>query len=132
MFIAFGPPAFLVVQAVPEGAVPLGVLQLVSGLAFPPGLILVMVAGEGLLAAAALETGGQKTARGAGAGFASDILADMLVCLAVWMTFAVRSVTGISPVGHDRAGLPVRPGPRGLKGGAAPPAALSRCGPVRP
>lgn len=149
VFIAFGSVAFLVVQAVPDGAVPFGILQFASGVAFSLGLILVMIAGaelftgntlmlgrwyagvsgvpailrawalawignlagsvfvvalfvaaggheagEGLLAAAALDTGGEKTAKGAGAIFASGILANMLVCLAVWMTFAARSTQG--------------------------------------
>ncbi|WP_195759851.1 formate/nitrite transporter family protein [Paracoccus sp. S-4012] len=149
VFIAFGSIAFLVVMAVPEGAVPFGILQAAAGLAFSGGLLLVIVAGaelftgntlmlgrwyagqsplsailkawapawignlagsifvvalfiaaggheagEGLLASAALDTGGEKTAKGAGAIFASGILANMLVCLAVWMTFAARTVQG--------------------------------------
>ena len=149
IFIGFGSIAFLVVKAVPDAAVPFGVLQFASGLAFSLGLVLVVVAGaelftgntlmlvrrysgesalsdilgawalawlgnlagsifvvalffaaggheagDGLLAGAALEVAGDKTAKGAWATFTSGILANMLVCLAVWMTFAARSVQG--------------------------------------
>lgn len=51
-------------------------------------------AGEGLFSAAALDIAGQKTAKGAGQTFASGILANMLVCLAVWMSFAARTTQG--------------------------------------
>lgn len=51
-------------------------------------------AGDGLMQAAILDTAGSKTAKGAGAIFASGILANMLVCLAVWMTFAARTLPG--------------------------------------
>ncbi|MDO5370304.1 formate/nitrite transporter family protein [Paracoccus sp. (in: a-proteobacteria)] len=51
-------------------------------------------AGEGLLASAALDVAGQKTAKSAGATFASGILANMLVCLAVWMSYAARTTQG--------------------------------------
>jgi formate/nitrite transporter len=149
VFIAFGSIFSLVVLSVPEGAVPFGVLQLLAGLAFSLGLILVMIAGaelftgntlmvtlwlqqengwsevgrawalaylgnfagslfvvvlftlsgghaagDGLFAAAALDLAGDKTAMGAPALLASGILANMLVCLAVWMTFAARTVQG--------------------------------------
>jgi formate/nitrite transporter len=149
VFIAFGSVFSLVVLSVPDGAVPFGVLQLLAGLAFSLGLILVMIAGaelftgntlmvtlwlqdenswsevlrawalayvgnlggslfvvvlfvvaggheagDGLFAAAAVELAGDKTAMGAPAILASGVLANMLVCLAVWMTFAARTVQG--------------------------------------
>jgi formate/nitrite transporter len=149
VFIAFGSVFSLVVLSAPEAAVPFGVLQLLAGLAFSLGLILVIVAGaelftgntlmvtlwlqdenswseilrawglaylgnlvgslfvvvlfvvaggheagDGLFAAAAVELAGDKTAMGAPAILASGVLANMLVCLAVWMTFAARTVQG--------------------------------------
>jgi formate/nitrite transporter len=149
VFISFGSIFFLVVSAVPDGSIPFGVVQLLSGLAFSTGLILVMVAGaelftgntlmvtlwlqkkkqwsdigralglayignlagsiftvalfviaggheagDGLLAQASLEVAGSKTAMTMPALLASGVLANMLVCLAVWMTFAAKTVQG--------------------------------------
>jgi formate/nitrite transporter len=149
VFIAFGSMFALVVMSVPEGSVPFGLVQLLAGLVFSLGLILVMIAGaelftgntlmvtlwlqeshgwgaigrawglayvgnlagslfvvtlfvvaggheagDGLFAAAAADLAGEKTSMGAGALLASGILANMLVCLAVWMTFAAKSVQG--------------------------------------
>jgi formate/nitrite transporter len=133
----------------PGRRVPFGVLQLLAGLAFSLGLILVMIAGaelftgntlmvtlwlqdengwgdilrawglayvgnlagslfvvvlftaaggqaagDGLLADAAADLAGDKTGMGPVAILASGVLANMLVCLAVWMTFAAKSVQG--------------------------------------
>lgn len=149
VFIAFGSVFFLVVLAVPPGAVPYGLQQFFGGLAFSVGLILVMVAGaelftgntlmltlrlrgecgwsaigrawalayfgnlagslfvvvlfavaggfaagDGALGQVAAEIAAAKTAKGALALVASGVLANMLVCIAVWMTFAAKTVQG--------------------------------------
>jgi formate transporter len=60
------------------------------------GLVLVAglhERGEGALGRAALELGRAKTGNPFGEMFASGILANMLVCLAVWLAYAGRSVT---------------------------------------
>jgi formate/nitrite transporter len=143
-FIAFGSIAYLVVQA---GAAPSGATQLLSGLAFSVGLILVMVTGaelftgntmfvlaaergeigtgrmlgawaivwignligsiviamlfvaagggagvEGGVDDAAIKTVATKVDKGAGALIASAVLANMLVCLAVWMAIGAKSI----------------------------------------
>lgn len=189
--IAFGSVFFLVAQTVPE-SLPFGVTQILSGLAFSVGLILVIVAGgelftgntlmlsrlysgespmaaiarvwglcyagnlagslfvvmlflwagghqvdDGWLGAVAVEIAGDKTAKGAGATFASGILANLLVCLAVWMSFAARTVPGkvmviIPPIAcfvaagfeHSVANMSLVPmglGVLWLDGGAADP-----------
>ncbi len=159
VYIAFGSIFSLVVLAVPDDAVPFGILQLLAGLAFSLGLILVIVAGaelftgntlmaglwfdgsvgpgtiarawaiayagnfigsvaavalfifatghlagDGLVGAAGLEVADEKTALAFHEAFASGILANMLVCLAVWMTFAARTIPGkiialVPPIG---------------------------------
>lgn len=145
-FIAFGSIAFLIAQSVPGG--PTGPVQLLSGVAFSVGLLMVMVAGaelftgntmfvlpvargrlsagrmagawalvwfgnllaslgiawlffaaggtdamDGVVGEAARRVAGDKLAKGAGAVFASAILANMLVCLGVWMSMEARTVT---------------------------------------
>jgi formate/nitrite transporter len=47
--------------------------------------------GDGAVGAAALGTAETKTSLGFGAALASGILANMLVCLAVWLAFGARS-----------------------------------------
>lgn len=143
-FIAFGSIAYLIVQA---GAAPSGATQLLSGLAFSVGLILVMVTGaelftgntmfvlaaergeigagrmlgawaivwignligsaivaalfvaagggagvDGGVAEAAIKTAATKVDKATGALIASAILANMLVCLAVWMGIGAKSI----------------------------------------
>lgn len=143
-FIAFGSIAYLVVQA---GGPASGMKQIVSGLAFSVGLILVTLTGAELftgnamfvlaaergdigvgrmlgswtivwlgnlagsvavaalfvaaggghgvedgVAEAAVATATLKTGKGALALLASSILANMLVCLAVWMAIGGKSV----------------------------------------
>jgi formate/nitrite transporter len=51
-------------------------------------------AGDGLFAAAAMETAGDKTSMSLVELLASGVLANMLVCLAVWMTYAAKRVQG--------------------------------------
>ena len=149
IYIAFGSIFFLVVIAAPDGAIAFGLQQLLGGLAFSIGLILVMVAGaelftgntlmvtlwvqrvasaavvgrawglayvsnfvgslaivilfflatghllgEGQVGVAALETAEEKTALSFYATLASGILANMLVCLAVWLSFSARTTQG--------------------------------------
>lgn len=50
-------------------------------------------AGDGAVGRAALELGGTKTEKGFGAALASGVLANMLVCLAVWLAYAGYTVT---------------------------------------
>lgn len=145
-FIAFGSIAYLVVQA---GGPPSGIRQIVSGIAFSVGLILVSITGaelftgntmfvlaaergeigtgrmlaawtivwfgnlvggvliaalfvaagggmgvEGGVAEAAIKTATTKVDKGAAALLASAVLANMLVCLAVWMAIGAKSITG--------------------------------------
>ncbi|MFC4728932.1 formate/nitrite transporter family protein [Coralloluteibacterium thermophilus] len=61
-------------------------------------------AGDGAVGLYALEVGQDKTTKGPGALFASGILANMLVCLAVWAAQAAGSVQGkilaiVGPIG---------------------------------
>jgi formate transporter len=148
-YIAFGGLFFLVVIAAANGAVPYGVLQLLGGIAFSLGLVLVVVggaelftgntlmvglwaqsvhgprailrawawvwagnfvgsvvivvlfflaeghmAGEGQVGMAALETAAGKTDLPFHATLASAILANMLVCLAVWLSLSARTTPG--------------------------------------
>lgn len=148
-YIAFGSVFSLVVLASPEGALAFGLQQLLAGLAFSLGLILVMVAGaelftgntlmvtlwvqnastaarigrawglayagnlvgsvaivvlffiagghlagDGGLGVAALEIAEGKTEMRFHAILASGILANMLVCLAVWLSFSARTTQG--------------------------------------
>ena len=51
------------------------------------------VTGDGAVGLAALDTAQEKTALGAGTAFASGILANMLVCLAVWMAFSAKTTS---------------------------------------
>lgn len=51
-------------------------------------------AGDGAVGRAALDLGATKVDKSFGATFSSGILANMLVCLAVWMAYAGRTVTG--------------------------------------
>lgn len=143
--IAFGSIGFLVVQGV--GGEVAGGLQLLSGLAFSAGLVMVMVTGTelftgntmftlaaiagrlgwgrlvfawaivwignlagsliaawlfvaagggaaagGQVGAAAIATMADKLDKGAGAVIASGVLANMLVCLAVWMAMSAKTV----------------------------------------
>lgn len=146
MLIGFGSIGYLVVQGVAEVT---GPVQLLSGLAFSVGLILVMVTGaelftgntmmlqavsrgsltaarlagawsvvwtgnligscvvaalfvaagggsglEGLIGEAAVSTAVDKVTKGPGMLIASGILANMLVCLAVWAAIGARTIGG--------------------------------------
>jgi len=51
----------------------------------------VHMAGDGAVGAAALRTADQKAGLGFGTALASGILANMLVCLAVWLAYGARS-----------------------------------------
>lgn len=53
----------------------------------------VHVAGDGVVGLAALETAQKKSELGAGTAFASGILANMLVCLAVWMAYSAKTTS---------------------------------------
>ncbi len=66
------------------GALGLGVLVLAAG---------VHDAGDGAVGQAALDLGASKTGNGFAATLASATLANMLVCLAVWLGYAGRTVT---------------------------------------
>lgn len=66
------------------GSVLLALLTLASGL---------HEAGEGAIAQAALELGAEKTTKGFTALIASGVLANMLVCTAVWMAYGGQTVT---------------------------------------
>lgn len=66
------------------GSVLLALLVLASGL---------HEAGEGAVGRAALDLGATKTEKGAGQLLASGILANMLVCLAVWLAYGGKTVT---------------------------------------
>ncbi|MCR6661639.1 MAG: formate/nitrite transporter family protein [Luteimonas sp.] len=50
-------------------------------------------AGDGAVGRAALELGSTKTGKGFGTALASGVLANMLVCLAVWLAYAGHTVT---------------------------------------
>jgi formate/nitrite transporter len=145
-YIAFGGLFFLVAQAGAQGAMPFGAAQVLGGVVFSLGLILVLVggaelftgntllvvawaegragfapvlqalgiayvmnflgsvavallafwggvhmAGEGAVGAAALRVAEAKATLGFGTALASGIVANMLVCLAVWLAFGARS-----------------------------------------
>lgn len=145
-YIAFGGLFSTVALAGAEGAMPHGAAQVLAGLVFSLGLILVLVggaelftgntllvvawaegragfspivwalglayvtnlvgsiaiavlafwagthtAGEGTVGTAALSTAQTKTTLDFGTALASGILANMLVCLAVWLAFGARS-----------------------------------------
>lgn len=145
VYIAFGGLFFLLAQAGSDG-MPYGAAQVLGGVVFSLGLILVLVggaelftgntlmvvawaegragfapvlhalgiayvlnflgsvaiallafwagvhmAGEGAVGAAALRTAERKSDLGFGEALASGILANMLVCLAVWLAFGARS-----------------------------------------
>ncbi|WP_304616818.1 formate/nitrite transporter family protein [Paracoccus sp. (in: a-proteobacteria)] len=66
------------------GSVLLALLVLAAGL---------HEAGEGAVGRAALDLGATKTDQGFGAMLASGILANMLVCLAVWLAYGGKTVT---------------------------------------
>jgi formate transporter len=51
----------------------------------------VHMAGDGAVGAAALQTANQKAGLTFGAALASGVLANMLVCLAVWMAYGAKS-----------------------------------------
>ncbi|MGP9814266.1 formate/nitrite transporter family protein [Rhodopseudomonas sp. NSM] len=53
----------------------------------------VHLAGDGAVGRAALELAEVKSARSFGTAFASGILANMLVCLAVWIGYSARTTT---------------------------------------
>ena len=63
---------------------------LLAALVFMAG---VHEAGEGAVGLAALQIGAAKTGQGIMATLASGILANMLVCLAVWLAYAGNTVT---------------------------------------
>lgn len=145
-YIAFGGLFATVALAGAEGAIPFGAAQVLSGVVFSLGLILVLVgggelftgntllvvawaegragfapvlwalalayvtnligslavaglafsagvheSGEGSVGAAALSTAQAKVELAPGTALASGILANMLVCLAVWLAFGARS-----------------------------------------
>jgi formate/nitrite transporter len=145
-YIAFGSLFFLLTQAGASGVVPYGVAQLLGGIVFSLGLILVLLAGaelftgntllvvawaegragftpvvqalaiayganflgsilivllafgaglhaagDGAVGAAALRVAERKSGLGFGEALMSGILANMLVCLAVWLAFGARS-----------------------------------------
>ncbi|MET0270835.1 MAG: formate/nitrite transporter family protein [Sphingomonas sp.] len=146
VLIGFGSIAFLVAQA---SAPPSGASQLLSGLAFSIGLMMVMVTGaelftgntmfalplaqgrlgarrtlvawglvwtgnlvgalllaglfmlaggadalDGAVGAAARDTLAGKLGKGVAATLASGVLANMLVCLAVWMAMGAKTLSG--------------------------------------
>lgn len=148
VYIGLGGIFAIVVGAGVGGAMPFGMVQLVTGLAFSLGLVLVLVGGAelftgnvllliawaegrlssldlarawgivyaanfagslalaGLVLAAGVHTHGdhavatravavaaQKTSLGFGTALASGILANLLVCLAVWLYFGSRTTT---------------------------------------
>ena len=145
-YITFGGLFATVALAGAEQALPFGVAQVLAGLVFSLGLILVLVggaelftgntllvvawaeeragfspvlhalgiawvmnfagslvvvalaflagvheAGEGAVGAAALRMAEEKASLGFGTALASGVLANMLVCLAVWLAFGARS-----------------------------------------
>jgi len=147
IYIAFG-GLFATVALAGSAGLPYGVGQVIAGLVFTLGLVLVIVAGaelftgntlmvgpaamrtlswrsmllawtvvyaanlagslliaalalaadvhsagDGAVGRAALETAENKSSLGFGTAFASGILANMLVCLAVWMAYSARSTT---------------------------------------
>ena len=51
------------------------------------------LAGDGAVGRAALELAANKTSMSFGAAFASGVLANMLVCLAVWLGYSAKSVS---------------------------------------
>lgn len=63
---------------------------LLAGLVLTSGMHL---AGDGAVGRAAIDIGEAKTGNGLGATLASGVLANMLVCLAVWMAYAGHTVT---------------------------------------
>lgn len=146
VYIGFGALFFLLSQAGVQGAVPYGVAQVLGGVVFSLGLILVLLggaelftgntllvvawaegragftpvlqalgiayvtnfvgsvaiaalafaagvhaAGEGGVGAAALRAAESKSELGFAAALASGVLANALVCLAVWLAFGARS-----------------------------------------
>ncbi len=187
--IAFGGIGYLLAQA---GGAPGGATQLLSGLAFSVGLMLVMVTGtqlftgntmlvlpaaqdrlgigetirdwsvvwianligslviaalfvasgaaqaiDGAVAQAALKTADTKLGKEWAEVLASGVLANMLVCLAVWMATGTRSVAGkivavIGPVTlfvaagfeHSVANMALLPIAWGIDPVAVPPGAL--------
>jgi formate transporter len=62
----------------------------IAGLALAAGAHL---AGDGAVGRAALDVASDKSSMSFGAVFASGILANMLVCLAVWMSYSAKSVS---------------------------------------
>ncbi len=187
--IAFGAIGYLIAQA---GVAPGGATQLLSGIAFSVGLMLVMVTGtqlftgntmlvlpaaqdrlgvgetlrdwaivwvanligsiviaalfvasgathaiDGAVGAAALKTADTKLAKDWVELLASGVLANMLVCLAVWMATGAKSVAGkiasvIGPVTlfvaggfeHSVANMTLLPIAWGIDSAAVPMAAL--------
>lgn len=63
---------------------------LLAGLVLAAG---VHEAGDGAVARAAIDLAATKVEKGTGATLASGVLANMLVCLAVWLSFAGRTLT---------------------------------------
>jgi formate transporter len=62
----------------------------IAGLALAAGAHL---AGDGAVGRAAQDVASDKSSMSFGAAFASGILANMLVCLAVWMSYSAKSVS---------------------------------------